>query len=61
MFCDMCNTAACKLGGGIWYDQECDFGVCNVCYEKLPENHELVPFKMEESSLDHLISKDFSR
>ena len=57
LICDVCGVAACKLGNFAYNDDTCDFAVCEPCYTNLPETHELVPFKMPKSVLDHLFAE----
>jgi hypothetical protein len=35
--CDLCNMSAALCDAGMYDDPECNFGVCEVCYDDLPE------------------------
>ena len=57
LFCDYCGNLAKNRSPTIYKDSNCNFDICWVCYEKLPETHELVPFKMSKNAIQHLSLK----
>jgi hypothetical protein len=39
--CDICSMPPSLFGKGVYDDTQCNFGICEFCYEKLPETIEL--------------------
>lgn len=38
--CDVCGMNASIFNTGIYDDKECNFGICENCIEKLPEERD---------------------
>ena len=44
-YCDFCDVPAGLLGRKVHGFCPCDFDLCDLCYEKLPEKNEKIPLK----------------
>ena len=49
--CDLCDAPAGLLGKGVHGFCACEFDICDICYQKLPEEHALVPLKCSPEKL----------
>jgi hypothetical protein len=39
--CDMCGMSAGLVGLGVYSDKACNFDVCEMCYEHLPNKNNI--------------------
>lgn len=43
MMCDFCGVRAKVYGGDVYSDRTCNFDICRICHEKVPQKHHLTP------------------
>ena len=51
LYCDFCDAPAFVISKNAYGFCKCNFDLCEVCYDKLPETNSLIPMKSNLSRL----------